>query len=153
MGGTSKCTGRLDVKHQGEWRPVSFLSFWSLKTSSAVCRQLGCGSAISIGTTGVFLLQRFWTVPSSCVVSGSSLKDCVIDSPLGVRNPRPGQVLNPPGLEVICSGNTNNRCDLFCPSNLNKRCIFLLYQSFFLSVYLWVYICMFESMSTVYTFF
>ena len=96
MGGASHCTGRLEMKHQGEWKPgdVSYSSFWNLQSSSVVCRQLDCGSAVSTGSDFGSTYQPVWRIvlSSSCV---GSLKECgtiVSDSFTSVT------------LKVICSG-------------------------------------------------
>ncbi|KAG7238972.1 hypothetical protein INR49_030310, partial [Caranx melampygus] len=46
VGGASRCAGELQV-NQGEWRPVDWNSC-NLKIASVVCRELDCGSVISI---------------------------------------------------------------------------------------------------------
>ena len=94
MGGAGNCTGTLEVKHQGDWRPADG-SDWNPKSSAAVCRQLDCGSDVSTqrssGSTG----EPVWKIPSSYVVS--SLRECGIkSSQYSIKR-----------LEVICSGNDN----------------------------------------------
>ncbi|XP_074496805.1 CD5 antigen-like [Sebastes fasciatus] len=50
VGGSSRCAGELEIKQQGEWRPVDDRMFdWNLKTAYEVCRKLDCGSAVSTG--------------------------------------------------------------------------------------------------------
>ncbi|XP_054464092.1 scavenger receptor cysteine-rich type 1 protein M130-like [Anoplopoma fimbria] len=48
VGGDSRCAGTLEVKHQGDWRPV-YDPYWNLKAASVACRELDCGSAVSVG--------------------------------------------------------------------------------------------------------
>ncbi|XP_075967742.1 scavenger receptor cysteine-rich type 1 protein M130-like isoform X2 [Anarhichas minor] len=77
VGGVSRCAGTLEVKHEGDWRPVSG-SDWSLKDEAAdVCRELDCGSAVSIGQRIEFSERSVWRINTLCVQSGSALKDCV----------------------------------------------------------------------------
>ncbi|CAI5666052.1 unnamed protein product [Oreochromis niloticus] len=73
-GGASRCTGTLEFKHLGKWRPV-YGFFWTLKEAAVSCEQLDCGSAVYIEmidssrTTG-------WLISSDCVLSRSPLRDC-----------------------------------------------------------------------------
>ena len=95
VGGASHCTGRLEMKHQGEWRPVDGLSEWNQNSSAVVCRQLDCGSAVSMKRTLGFTQQPVWVMTSPCVGSESSLRECGTDE----------SVTSTYRLEVICSGN------------------------------------------------
>ena len=74
-GGTSHCTGILEMKHEGQWRRVDD-SHWNLKSAAVVCRELDCGSAASTEMKGSTDRPE-WTITSSCVGSESSLKACV----------------------------------------------------------------------------
>ena len=76
VGGTSKCTGILEMKHQGEWRPVLAWFDWNRMSSSVVCRRLHCGSAVSTEFTPSSTRKPGWMIPSSCVGSESSLVEC-----------------------------------------------------------------------------
>ncbi|XP_037652400.1 scavenger receptor cysteine-rich type 1 protein M130-like [Sebastes umbrosus] len=77
VGGDSRCAGTLEVKHQGDWRPVgSYYSDWSLKEATIVCRELSCGSAVSVGWREESSSRSVWWIRSDCVQSKSALRDC-----------------------------------------------------------------------------
>ena len=95
VGGTSHCTGKLEMKYQGEWRPVKPLPY-SKNMSAVVCRQLDCGSLVSLDVYES-ASQRVWSIPSSCNGSESLLIECGT-----VEHEESSQRVN-----VICSGNTN----------------------------------------------
>ncbi|XP_049433560.1 scavenger receptor cysteine-rich type 1 protein M130-like [Epinephelus fuscoguttatus] len=76
VGGSSRCAGTLEVKHQNEWRLVDG-DDWSLKEAAVVCEELDCGSPISVGQRMESLARPVWTMTSECVHSGSALRDCV----------------------------------------------------------------------------
>ncbi|KAM9398589.1 scavenger receptor cysteine-rich type 1 protein M130-like [Salvelinus alpinus] len=86
VGGGSRCTGGVERYDQGEWRIVGASDWNQRNVAAVVCRQLGCGSTVSVppGYTtrgnGVY-----------CSGSESSLRECV-----RMYYPRPG-------LTVICS--------------------------------------------------
>ena len=95
-GGTSKCIGILEMEHQGEWRPVDGGFHWNLKSSSVVCRQLNCGSAVSREMTSASTHEPVWWISASCVGSESSLREC------GTKQSGNSTAR----LEIICSGKT-----------------------------------------------
>lgn len=68
------CAGTLEVKHLGEWRPVTFFD-WTLKEAAVVYEHLNCGSAVTFG----WKPQRpapLWKIKLDCVWSGSTLREC-----------------------------------------------------------------------------
>ena len=93
MGGTNNCNGTVEVRHQMEWRPVG--SGWSYQSSSVVCRQLGCGSAVSTETRTT-PHQPSWKIGSKCIGTETSLKEC------GGMEEKSDTVYS---VYLICSGN------------------------------------------------
>ncbi|XP_028435043.1 scavenger receptor cysteine-rich domain-containing group B protein-like [Perca flavescens] len=80
VGGASRCRGTLEVKHEGEWRPVEdYYSDWSLKTAAAACRESDCGSAVSVERKESSD-RSVWRIRSDCVESGSTLRECAASS-------------------------------------------------------------------------
>uniref|UniRef100_A0A3B4TJJ5 SRCR domain-containing protein n=1 Tax=Seriola dumerili TaxID=41447 RepID=A0A3B4TJJ5_SERDU len=96
VGEASRCAGELEMKIQGEWRPVAdWESEWDQISAATVCRQLDCGSAVCGEVTDIHPDRPVWWVKSSCVESASALSDCVMIT---------GPIETYAGLEVICSG-------------------------------------------------
>ncbi|XP_051250193.1 CD5 antigen-like, partial [Dicentrarchus labrax] len=79
VGGDSRCAGTLEVEHQNEWRPV-IGPYWTLKEAAVVCRELDCGSAVSVGERKESSDRSVWEIYSDCVQSGSALRECVTPS-------------------------------------------------------------------------
>ena len=97
-GGDGRCAGRVELKHQGEWRRVDSGSNWDLRAAAVVCRQLDCGSAVSKRYTD-YDKHPAWMFDSHCAGSESALRECgrVMD----------GRHSSSSTLEVTCSGNTH----------------------------------------------
>ena len=81
------------MEHLGEWRPVGgYLSLWTLKAAGVACRELDCGSAVSVGQREESSKRPVWRISSDCVQSGSPLRECAApDSSF-------------PSLTLTCSG-------------------------------------------------
>ncbi|XP_033970114.1 scavenger receptor cysteine-rich type 1 protein M130-like [Trematomus bernacchii] len=80
VGGESRCAGDLEVEHQGEWRPVHYYSLWNLKEAGVACRELDCGSAVSVGRREESSERPAWWISSDCVQSGSAMRECAASS-------------------------------------------------------------------------
>ncbi|NXK15071.1 DMBT1 protein, partial [Herpetotheres cachinnans] len=77
VNGGDVCSGRLEVFHNGSWATVCD-DDWDMKDATVVCRQLGCGDAVSAKTdaffgegTGAILLDEVM-----CRGDESSLEQC-----------------------------------------------------------------------------
>ncbi|XP_047242486.1 scavenger receptor cysteine-rich type 1 protein M130-like [Girardinichthys multiradiatus] len=73
VGGDSRCVGTLQMKHRGEWKPV-YKKAWTLRFAGEVCKQLDCGSPLSITRETVRSRRVFWDL-HDC--NGPSMTDCV----------------------------------------------------------------------------
>lgn len=96
MGEPSFCAGKLEMRNQGEWRPVVDWDFtWEDISAAAVCRRLGCGTAVSANMMDESVDRRVWWIKSSCIQSASTLQECVTLTGYGESYW---------SLEVVCSG-------------------------------------------------
>uniref|UniRef100_A0A673B7H9 SRCR domain-containing protein n=1 Tax=Sphaeramia orbicularis TaxID=375764 RepID=A0A673B7H9_9TELE len=78
VGQPSQCAGTVEIQHQGHWRPVGdYYERWDLKSGSAVCQYLDCGSAVSVDRTDDSPRRPVWWVSARCVKLTSELRDCV----------------------------------------------------------------------------
>ncbi|XP_067095511.1 scavenger receptor cysteine-rich type 1 protein M130-like [Osmerus mordax] len=98
-GGDGRCVGRVEMKHQGQWRRVD-RDDWNrtldqnLNAAAVVCRQLDCGSVVSTRSISSDKQRAKWEFISHCVGSESALREC------GALNRRYYSVSTE---EVICS--------------------------------------------------
>ncbi|XP_072306464.1 uncharacterized protein [Eucyclogobius newberryi] len=90
VGGAGRCAGTVEVKHRGEWRRGETFGPWNLGATAAVCRDLDCGSAVSVGRRDGFPKSPVWGIRSDCVKK-STVTECVTDYSTSS------------GLEVVCS--------------------------------------------------
>ncbi|XP_059210030.1 scavenger receptor cysteine-rich type 1 protein M130-like [Centropristis striata] len=75
VGGDSRCAGTLELKHEGEWRPVGeSVDEWTLEEADFACRELDCGSAVSVRRQESSD-RSVWSISYDCVQSGS-LREC-----------------------------------------------------------------------------
>nr|ADC32455.3 WC1 [Bos taurus] len=95
--GTSQCEGQVEMNISGHWR-VLCASHWSLANANVVCRQFGCGVAIST-PNGAEGSDQLWKAWFHCSGAESFLWKCPVTA-LGVPDCSRGNTAS-----VICSGN------------------------------------------------
>ncbi|NXP07827.1 DMBT1 protein, partial [Thinocorus orbignyianus] len=86
VNGEDMCSGRLEVFHNGSWATVCDDN-WDLKDAAVVCRQLGCGKAVSAKIDAFFGEGTGDILLDDMVCNGdeSSLEQCS-HSGLGIHN-------------------------------------------------------------------
>uniref|UniRef100_A0A452I0Y1 SRCR domain-containing protein n=1 Tax=Gopherus agassizii TaxID=38772 RepID=A0A452I0Y1_9SAUR len=73
----SHCAGRIEVLHNQQWGTVCDDS-WDLQDAGVVCRQLGCGTALSAPRGARFGQgsDHIWMDNMNCTGTEVALSDC-----------------------------------------------------------------------------
>ncbi|NWI21699.1 DMBT1 protein, partial [Crypturellus soui] len=101
LDGPNRCAGRVEVLHDHLWGTVCD-DGWDLADAAVVCRQLGCGTALS-ATSGAHFGRgndRIWLDEVNCTGTEASLLECQA-SAWGENNCYHGEDAG-----VICSGDS-----------------------------------------------
>nr|XP_021330466.1 deleted in malignant brain tumors 1 protein-like [Danio rerio] len=77
VGGFHSCSGRVEILYNGTWGTVCD-DDWDMNDAAVVCRQMGCGEAISKESDASFGLEsgQIWLDGVRCSGSESTLRDC-----------------------------------------------------------------------------
>uniref|UniRef100_A0A8C8SPT9 Soluble scavenger receptor cysteine-rich domain-containing protein SSC5D n=1 Tax=Pelusios castaneus TaxID=367368 RepID=A0A8C8SPT9_9SAUR len=99
VNGSSHCTGRVEVFHNEQWGTVCHDN-WDISDAGVVCRQLGCGTAISAPGRAQFGRgsDRIWLDDVQCTGTEDDLTECRAAS-WGIHNCHHGEDAG-----VVCSG-------------------------------------------------
>ncbi|XP_059191025.1 scavenger receptor cysteine-rich type 1 protein M130-like [Centropristis striata] len=98
----SLCSGRLEVKHHGEWRAMNIKEGAKAEGyAQLACTQMGCASVISVThSTKITDQQPAWEVDFTCQGTESTLKECRGSTR---RRRVQGIASSASSMEVICS--------------------------------------------------
>ncbi len=77
VGGHSRCAGRVEVLHRGQWGTVCGVG-WDMSEAGVVCRELDCGEPLDALGDAYFGpgSGKIWTNFVMCTGSESALKNC-----------------------------------------------------------------------------
>ncbi|KAM6226174.1 scavenger receptor cysteine-rich domain-containing protein DMBT1-like isoform 4-T4 [Porphyrio hochstetteri] len=97
--GSTPCEGRVEVTHDGTWAALCDEG-WGLAEARVVCRQLGCGRALSAPSGSHFGPGpgRMWSESVTCVGTETSFSAC------SVSPRRNGTCHHGQGAGVVCAG-------------------------------------------------
>ncbi|KAL2101477.1 hypothetical protein ACEWY4_003238 [Coilia grayii] len=118
VGGSTNCSGRVEVYHNGQWGTVCD-DDWDMNDTTVVCRQLGCGDAVCASTEAHFGTGsgRIWMDDVSCSGAEAFLSEC---SHTGYSNCDHDEDAG-----VVCSGasQSSNISSVDPSSHSNYSCI------------------------------
>ena len=99
MNSSSRCSGRVEVHHNQQWGTVCDDS-WDLSDAEVVCRQLGCGLAVSAPGRAPFGQGHgpIWLDDVNCTGMEGAITECNF-KPWGVHNCNHSEDVG-----VVCSG-------------------------------------------------
>ncbi|KAL0148690.1 hypothetical protein M9458_056017 [Cirrhinus mrigala] len=77
VGGHSRCAGRVEIHHRGQWGTVCDAG-WDMTEAAVVCRELDCGEPLDALGDAYFGqgLGPVWTNRIICTGSENTLKNC-----------------------------------------------------------------------------
>ncbi|POI19607.1 hypothetical protein CIB84_016648, partial [Bambusicola thoracicus] len=81
INGSSSCSGRVEIFHNGSWGTVCD-DGWNMSAAEVVCREVGCGSALSapVGATFGQGAGQIWMDDVTCAGTEAALSLCQVSS-------------------------------------------------------------------------
>lgn len=77
MNGTNRCSGRVEVYHDGQWGTVCD-DRWGIQEANVVCREMNCGNALAVKYKAFYGRgqEQVWMDDVECTGLEKSLADC-----------------------------------------------------------------------------
>ncbi len=75
VGGKSRCAGRVEVLHRGQWGTVCD-DDWDMTDAAVVCRELDCGEPVDALGDAHFGSGPVWMSVVLCNGTETTLKNC-----------------------------------------------------------------------------
>ncbi|KAI4889107.1 hypothetical protein NFI96_007180, partial [Prochilodus magdalenae] len=102
--GGSRCAGRVEVLHRGQWGTVCGDN-WDVRAAAVVCRELGCGEAVDVMSRSHFGRGSgpIWMDDVECSGSESTLQNCRSQG-WGKHDCNHGEDVG-----IVCSGHRTSR--------------------------------------------
>uniref|UniRef100_A0A6I8QSF4 CD163 molecule n=1 Tax=Xenopus tropicalis TaxID=8364 RepID=A0A6I8QSF4_XENTR len=76
VNGSQSCSGRVELERVGQWKSLCN-SHWDLHAANVLCRQLNCGTAVSVPHGNMFGTSKLtWTDRFHCKGTESQLAEC-----------------------------------------------------------------------------
>ncbi|XP_054872022.1 deleted in malignant brain tumors 1 protein-like [Amphiprion ocellaris] len=77
VNGTNRCSGRVEVYHQGQWGTVCD-DRWGMQEAAVTCREMNCGNALSVKYKAFFGGGRdqVWLDDIECTGHEKTIADC-----------------------------------------------------------------------------
>ncbi|KFQ19758.1 Deleted in malignant brain tumors 1 protein, partial [Mesitornis unicolor] len=116
VGGPSRCSGRVEVLYKDSWGTICD-DQWDLREAKVVCRQLGCGTAVSAPRESKYGegKDQIWLSDVNCKGTEASLAECE-------AKPWGDNVCNHvEDASVECSGIKNDFIELQLPTQLDPK--------------------------------
>jgi len=123
VGGSSQCSGRVEVYYKGQWGTVCD-DEWEMPNADVVCRQLGCGHAITAPKSAHFGRGTgpIWLDNVECVGDEVALTHCMHPG-FGANNCGHGEDAG-----TICLGKRPGSCliyewSYYLPTGIRWNCV------------------------------
>lgn len=77
MNGTNRCSGRVEVYHEGQWGTICD-DKWGIQEADVTCREMNCGSALAVKYKAYYGRghNQVWLDDVECIGHEKSLSDC-----------------------------------------------------------------------------